>query len=102
MPASETVDFEREFEELVRELRALPSDPAAALRDRIRALGEPKPRRALPQLTWRRAVVVVVPACLAAVVAAAAIHGLVSPSSSSHQTAGSSARVGGSKSPTER
>src|ERR671935_265765 len=32
MPASETVDFEREFAELVRELRAVPSEAAHELR----------------------------------------------------------------------
>jgi hypothetical protein len=81
MPPSDTADFEREFEELVRELRAVPSDAPPAVRERVRALGEPKPRRVFyPQLTWRRSVVVLVPACVAAVVAAAAIHGIVSSS----------------------
>ena len=86
MPASETVDFEREFEELVRELRALPSDTPASVRERVRELGEPQARRVFPRLTWRRAVLVLVPACLIAVVAAAAVHGLLS-SSASKQTA---------------
>ena len=58
MPASETVDFEHEFKELVRELRALPTDAPATVRERVRALGEPEPRRVFRQLTWRRAVVV--------------------------------------------
>jgi len=80
MPASETVDFEHEFEELVRELRALPTDAPATVRERVRALGEPEPRRVFRQLTWRRAVVVLVPACVVAVVAAAAISGIVSSS----------------------
>src|SRR5436309_8503156 len=80
MLASETVDFEREFEELVRELRALPTDAPATVRERVRALGEPEPRRVFRQLTWRRAVVVLVPACVVAVVAAAAISGIVSSS----------------------
>jgi Domain of unknown function (DUF4349) len=87
MPASETVDFEREFEELVRELRALPTDAPATVRERVRALGEPAPRRVLPQLTWRRAVVVLVPACLVAVVAAAAIRGIVSSSQTTSRSA---------------
>jgi Domain of unknown function (DUF4349) len=91
MPASETVDFEREFEELVRELRALPADAPASVRERVRALGEPEPRRVFPQLTWRRAVVVLVPACVLAVVAAAAVHGLLSSSSS--KQAGTFAKV---------
>jgi hypothetical protein len=80
MPPSDTADFEREFEELVRELRAVPSEAPPAVRERVRGLGEPKARRVFPQLTWRRAVVVLVPACVAAVVAAAAIHGIVSSS----------------------
>jgi len=85
MPPSETVDFEREFEAIVRELRGVPSDAPAALRDRVRALGEPEPRRfRFPQLTWRGAGVVLVPACLLAVVAAAAIHGLLASSPSQH------------------
>jgi len=87
MPASETVDFEREFEELVRELRALPAVAPATVRERVRALGEPAPRRVLPQLTWRRAVVVLVPACLVAVVAAAAIRGIVSSSQTTSRSA---------------
>src|SRR5690348_13714354 len=87
MPASETVDFEREFEELVRQLRAVPADAPASVRERVRALGEPEPRRVFPQLTWRRAVVVLVPACLVAVVAAAAIDGIVSPSNRATPTA---------------
>jgi hypothetical protein len=88
MPAPETVDFEREFEELVRQLRAVPADAPASVRERVRALGEPDPRRVFPQLTWRRAVVVLVPACLVAVVAAAAVRGIVSSSSpSSKQSA---------------
>jgi hypothetical protein len=84
MPPSETVEFEREFEAIVRELRAVPSEPPPALRNRVRALGEPEPRRfRFPQLTWRGAGLVLVPACLLAVVAAAAIHGLLSSSKSS-------------------
>src|SRR5947207_2271572 len=82
MPASETVDFEHEFEELVRELRALPADAPASVRERVRALGEPQPRRVSPQLTWRRAVVVLVPACVVVIVGAAVIRGVVSPSKS--------------------
>src|ERR1051326_8535970 len=93
MPASETVDFEREFEELVRELRALPADAPAEVRERVRALGEPEPRRVFAQLTWRRAVVVLVPACVVGVVAAAVVHGLLVSSSGSKQSAGSVGHV---------
>src|SRR2546421_5075974 len=89
MPACETGDFEREFEEVVRGLRALPSDAPAAVRERVRALGEPAPRRVFPQLTWRRAVVVLVPTCIVAVVGAAAVRGIVSSSGkTNHSSAG--------------
>ena len=83
MPASETVDFEREFAELVRELRALPAPRAShELRERVRALGEPEPRRrfAFPRPS-RRMLFVAAPACVLAVVAAAVVHGLVSSGS---------------------
>ncbi len=93
MPASETVDFEREFEELVRELRELPSEAPPTVRERVRALGEPALRRVFfPQLTWRRATLVLVPACAVALVAAAAIHGLVSSSKNTNHLAADVAR----------
>lgn len=77
MPATETIDFEREFAELVRELRALPSEAPPQLRERVRALGEPEPRRAFrfPRVS-RRAVLVLAPACVLAVVAAAVVRGV--------------------------
>jgi hypothetical protein len=86
MPATETVDFEREFADLVRELRAVPSDAPSELYERVRGLGEPEPRRAfrLPRPT-RRAVFVLVPACVLAVVAAAVVRGLVVSSQSPHR-----------------
>jgi hypothetical protein len=71
----------------VRQLHSLPVETPASVRERVRALGEPEPRRVFPQLTWRRAVVVLVPACLVAVVAAAAIRGIVSSSSPQQQSA---------------
>jgi hypothetical protein len=85
MPATETVDFEREFAELVRELRAVPSEATADLRERVRTLGEPELRRTgrFPHVT-RRAVLVLVPACVLAVVAAAIIRGVV-VSSNEHE-----------------
>ena len=43
MPATDTRDFEREFEELVRELRALPAEAPPHVREQVRALGEPEP-----------------------------------------------------------
>jgi Domain of unknown function (DUF4349) len=88
MPATETIDFEREFADLVRELRAVPSDAPRELRERVRALGEPEPRRAFrfPRIT-RRTVFVLVPACVLAVVAAAVVRGLVASSGSQHPIA---------------
>ena len=70
--------------ELAHELRSLPTAAPAGLRERVRALGEPEPRRTFPAFGWRRAALVLVPACLAAVVSAAAIDGLLS-SRASHQ-----------------
>ena len=75
MPAPETTDFEREFEELVQQLRALPSAVPDEVRERVRALGEPPERRSIP---WRRSLLVLAPACVLALLAAAAIHGVVS------------------------
>ncbi len=81
MPVTDT-DFEREFAELVAEIRALPTAAPAQLRDRVRALGEPE-----PQASWwegirlirpRRALLVLAPACLTVLVAAAMVHGLLS------------------------
>jgi Domain of unknown function (DUF4349) len=77
MPATDTVDFEREFEELVRELRALPTAAPESVRERVRALGEPAPRRSLPRLPWRRSLLVLAPACALALVAAAVVHGVL-------------------------
>jgi hypothetical protein len=77
MPATDTVDFEREFEELVRELRALPTAAPETVRERVRALGEPAPRRSLPVLPWRRSLLVLAPACALALVAAAVVHGVL-------------------------
>ncbi len=62
--------------DLRRELRSLPLDAPASLRERVRALGEPQPRRAFPRVT-RRAVLVLVPACIVALVGAAVIRGIV-------------------------
>src|SRR5436305_643674 len=45
MPATETIDFEREFADVVRELRALPAAAPTGVRERVRALGEPGARR---------------------------------------------------------
>ena len=77
MPATETIDFEREFEELVRDLRAVPAPAPVRVRERVRALGEPAQRRSFATLPWRRSLLVLAPACLLAVVAAAVVHGVV-------------------------
>jgi uncharacterized coiled-coil protein SlyX len=81
MPATETRDFEREFEQLVRELRAIPSDAPDQLRARVRGLGEPKPshtlREVLLSIRWRRSLLVFAPVCVLAVVSAALVHGLL-------------------------
>lgn len=80
MPATD-VDFEREFEELVRDLRALPTAAPRPLRERVRQLGEPaRPRTLrdlLPLLSWRRSLVVLAPVCVLALVSAAVIHGVL-------------------------
>jgi hypothetical protein len=80
MPATDTVDFEREFEELVRELRALPTAAPEAARERVRALGEPAPGRSLPRVPWRRSLLVLAPACALALIAAAVVHGVLNSS----------------------
>src|SRR6266516_274567 len=82
MPASETVDFEREFAELVRELRAIPTAASPALRERVRALGEPQPRR--PRIS-RRTLLVLAPACVIALAAGAVLYSAFTPSSTTHR-----------------
>ncbi|MFL6572207.1 MAG: DUF4349 domain-containing protein [Burkholderiales bacterium] len=71
------IDFEREFEELVRELRALPTDAPESVRERVRALGEPAPSRSLPSLPWRRSLFVLAPVCALGLVVAAVVHGVL-------------------------
>ena len=82
MPATETADFEREFEELVRDLRALPTAAPESVREQVRALGEPGQRptawdrvRTIP---LRRSLLVLAPACVLGLVVAAVVHGVVS------------------------
>jgi uncharacterized protein DUF4349 len=79
MPASETVDFEREFAEVVRELRAIPSEAPPELRELVRALGEPAPR-SRPRLS-RRVVLVLAPVCVVTLAAGAVLYSVVTPSS---------------------
>jgi len=90
MPATD-VDFEREFEELVRDLRALPTAAPTGVRERVRALGEPARPRTLHDLllmlSWRRSLLVLAPVCVLGLVSAAVIHGVVNSGGNSAQTA---------------
>ena len=90
MPATD-VDFEREFEELVRDLRELPSAAPAGVRERVRALGEPARPRTLHDLlltvSSRRSLLVLAPVCVLALVSAAVIHGVVNSGGDSRQSA---------------
>jgi len=80
MPATD-VDFEREFEELVRDLRALPTAAPRHVREQVRALGEPARPRTLHDLllvfSWRRSLLVLAPVCVLGLVGAAVIHGVI-------------------------
>jgi hypothetical protein len=84
MPATD-VDFEREFEELVRDLRALPTAAPTEVRERVRALGEPTRPRTLHDLllmlSWRRSLLVLAPVCVLGLVSAAVIHGVINSGS---------------------
>ncbi|MGZ4337508.1 MAG: hypothetical protein ACXVRA_09350, partial [Gaiellaceae bacterium] len=90
MPATD-VDFEREFEELVRDLRALPTAAPTGVREHVRALGEPARPRTLHDLlltlSLRRSLLVLAPVCVLALVSAAVIHGLVNSGGNSNLTA---------------
>lgn len=94
MPATD-VQFEREFEELVRDLRALPTAAAPELRARVHALGEPTEPRTVRELllaiSWRRSLLVLAPVCVLGLVSAAVIHGVLH-SSKTNQVAVSAAR----------
>jgi hypothetical protein len=71
-----------EFAELVGDLRALPTAAPESVRQRVRALGEPAPRRTFPQLPWRRSLLVLAPACALALVSAAVVHGVLNSGAS--------------------
>src|SRR6266436_6143454 len=90
MPATD-IDFEREFEELVRDLRALPTAAPQHVREHVRALGEPPRPRTLHDLllflSWRRSLLVIAPVCLVALVSAAVIHGVLNSGPGSHPSA---------------
>src|SRR5438309_5110994 len=98
MPATDAIDFEREFADVVRELRALPAAAPAAVRERVRALGEPVARRSLPLLPWRRSLLVLAPVCVLGLVVAAVVHGVLNSApkrwaAESHGAAGSAVRA---------
>jgi Domain of unknown function (DUF4349) len=97
MAATDT-DFEREFAELVAQLREAPTSATDSLRARVRALGEPEAppslRDRLAIYRWRRAVLVVAPACVAALLSVAVVRGILSSGSSERQvTSGESGAV---------
>src|SRR5512133_423575 len=96
MPATD-VDFEREFEELVRDLRALPTAAPTNLRERVRTLGEPERPRTLHDLlltlSWRRSLLVLAPVCVVGLVSAAVIHGVVNSGGNSEPTAVSAQKL---------
>ena len=85
------VDFEREFEELVRDLRALPTAAPQQVREHVRALGEPEQPQTLHDrlllLSWRRSLLVLAPVCVLGLVSAAVIHGVIHSGGNSKQTA---------------
>jgi hypothetical protein len=114
MPATDTTDFEREFEELVRDLRALPTAAPEELRERVRTLGEPTQpptlRDRVLAFPWRRSLLVLAPACVLGLVAAAVVHGVLNSGTKQSEIAavaggaphrGQALRGGPEKSPPE-
>src|SRR5512133_3946081 len=81
MPPTDTIDFEREFQELVRDLRALPTAAPEHVRAHVRALGEPaqalKPWDRLRAVSWRRSLLVLAPVCVLGLASAAVSHGVL-------------------------
>lgn len=71
---------------ILAELRTLPGAPEG-LRERVRALPDPKPRFAwtLPRIDVRRSVLVLAPALVALAVGSAALHGVLSGGSTQPQ-----------------
>jgi uncharacterized protein DUF4349 len=98
MPATET-DFEREFADLVAQLRELDTNAPDSLRARVRALGEPDAPATLRDrwttIRWRRAVLVAAPACLAVLLSVAAVRGLISSGGGSQTEAAATSTVSG-------
>lgn len=74
-------------ESILRELRALPLDAPVALRERVRALGEPAPRRTVPTVPWRRSLLVLAPVCALGLVIAAVVHGVANSGADRQQLA---------------
>ena len=77
MPSPELIDFDRRFEQIVRELRATAPSAPASVRTRVRELAaapvpEPPLRR---RFGGRRVALVLVPVCLLGVVAGALVAG---------------------------
>jgi hypothetical protein len=91
MPATD-IDFEREFAELVAQLRDVPAAAPDSLRARVRALGEPEApptfRDRIAIVPWRRAALLAVPVCLAGLLSVAAVRGLVSSSTAERSAVG--------------
>ena len=85
MRATETTDFEREFQEIVRALRALPTAAPEHVREHVRALGEPvyqtKFWHRWSGIPWRRSLLVLAPVCVLGLVSAAVIHGVLNSGS---------------------
>jgi Domain of unknown function (DUF4349) len=81
MPATDT-DFDREFAELVAQLREAPTAAPDSLCARVRALGEPEApptlRDRLALVPWRRTVLLAAPLCLAGLLSVAVVRGVVS------------------------
>jgi Domain of unknown function (DUF4349) len=88
MPATD-VDFEREFAELVAQLRDVPATAPDSLRARVRALGEPEAPPTLwdrlATVRWRRSVLVAAPACVALLLSVAVVRGVLSSGSPHRQ-----------------
>src|ERR671937_1173997 len=77
-----------EYAELTRDLRALPTAAPDSVRERVRALGEPAPRRSFPWLPWRRTLLVLAPVCVLGVVVAAVVHGVLNSAGGQEQATG--------------
>ena len=100
MPATDT-DFEREFAELVAQLREVPAAAPESLRARVRALGEPEApptlRDHLATIRWRRAVLLAAPACLAVLLSVAAVRGLLSSNGPQREVAATTTASAGAR-----